>query len=59
MRKIGEPHKELSHDILGAAMKVLNTLKPGLDEKIYENSMVIALRMRGRRIDQQKQFPVF
>jgi hypothetical protein len=27
------PHKELSHDIIGAAMKVLNSLKPGLDEK--------------------------
>src|SRR5688500_17553313 len=53
------PHKELSHDIIGAAMKVLNTLKPGLDEKLYENALVIELRKRGHRVDQQKQFPVY
>lgn len=53
------PHKELSHDIIGAAMKVLNFLKPGLDEKICENALVIELRKRGHRVDQQKQFRVF
>ena len=47
-------HKELSHDIIGAAMKVLNTLKPGLDEKLYENALVIELRRRGHKVDQQK-----
>jgi GxxExxY protein len=53
------PHKELSHDIIGAAMKVLNSLKPGLDEKIYENALVIELRKRNHRVEQQKQFRVF
>ncbi len=53
------PHQALSHDIIGAAMKVLNTLKPGLDEKLYENALVIELRNRGHRVEQQKQFPVF
>lgn len=52
------PHKELTHDIIGAAMKVLNSLKPGLDEKIYENALVVELKKRGHRIDQQKQFKV-
>jgi GxxExxY protein len=52
------PHKLLTTDIIGAAMKVLNALRPGLDEKLYENAMVIELRKRGHRIDQQKQFPV-
>ena len=52
------PHKELSHDIIGAAMTVLNTLKPGLDEKIYENALVIELRKRGHKADQQKQHSV-
>ena len=47
-------HKELSEDIIGAAMKVLNTLKPGLDEKLYENSLVIELTKRGHSIEQQK-----
>jgi GxxExxY protein len=53
------PHKELSHAIIGAAMKVLNTLKPGLDERLYENALVIELRKQGHKVDQQKQYPVF
>jgi GxxExxY protein len=51
-------HKQLSEDIIGAAMKVLNTLKPGLDEKLYENALVIELRKRGHHVDQQKSFAV-
>jgi GxxExxY protein len=46
-------HKELSESIIGAAMKVLNTLKPGLDEKVYENALVVELRKRGHKVDQQ------
>ena len=53
------PHKDLSHAIIGAAMMVLNELKPGLDEKLYENALVIELRKQGHKVDQQKQFPVF
>ncbi|MBI5771393.1 MAG: GxxExxY protein [Verrucomicrobia bacterium] len=52
-------HKELSEDIIGAAMKVLNTLKPGLDEKLYENALVIELTKRGHRVEQQKSFSVY
>ena len=52
-------HKELSEDIIGAAMKVLNTLKPGLDEKLYENALVIELVKRGHRFQQQQRFPVY
>ena len=51
-------HQELTESIIGAAMKILNTLRPGLDEKLYENAMVIELNHRGHRIDQQRQFPV-
>lgn len=51
-------HRELAHDIVGAAMVVLNTLKPGLDEKLYENALVIELVKRGRRVEQQKAFAV-
>ncbi len=51
-------HKELSHNIIGAAMEVLNFLKPGLDEKLYENALVIELRKRGHKVDKQKQHPV-
>ena len=52
-------YPELSEAIIGSAMKVLNTLKPGLDEKAYENALVIELRKRGHRVDQQKRFDVF
>ena len=51
-------HKELSESIIGCAMTVLNTLRPGLDEKLYENALVIELGKRGHRVQQQAQFPV-
>jgi len=52
-------HKELSEKIIGSAMKVLNTLRPGLSEKAYENALVVELKMQGHKIDQQKRFEVF
>jgi len=51
-------YEKLSHQIIGAAMDVLNALKPGLDEKLYENALVIELRKRGHNVQQQRQFPV-
>lgn len=51
-------HEELSKQVIGAAMEVLNELKPGLDEKLYENALVNELRARGHQIDQQRSFPV-
>ena len=51
-------HEELSQQIIGAAMTVLNGLKPGLDEKLYERALVIELRERGHSVHQQKQFTV-
>ena len=38
---------EISEIVIGAAMKVLNTLRPGLDEKLYERALVIELRTVG------------
>jgi GxxExxY protein len=51
-------HKELSESIIGAAMTVLNELKPGLDEKPYERALVLELRARGHAVEQQRQFQV-
>lgn len=51
-------HKALSESIIGCAMTVLNTLRPGLDEKLYENALAIELRKRGHEVQQQAQFPV-
>jgi GxxExxY protein len=52
-------HKELSESLVGSAMTVLNKLKPGLEEKIYERALVIELVKRGHQVEQQKQFPVY
>lgn len=52
-------YEELSGSIIGAAMKVLNELKPGLDEKIYEKALAIELMARGHKVDQQRRFEVF
>jgi GxxExxY protein len=50
--------RELSEQIIGAAMTVLNTLGPGLSEKIYENALVIELTRMGLRVDQQDEYRV-
>ena len=52
-------HEQLSGAIIGIAMEVLNELKPGLDEVLYERAMVIELRRRGYNIAVQTSFPVF
>jgi GxxExxY protein len=51
-------HSELSEKIIGAAMRVLNELKPGLDEKIYENALVLELEEIGLPVDQQRRYDV-
>ena len=51
-------HEELSGEIIGAAMEVLNELKPGLDEKLYERAMIIELNHRGHSVSVQSSFPV-
>ncbi len=52
-------HGDLCYSIIGSAIKVLNTLKPGLNEKAYENALVIELKKRGHHIEQQRKFDVF
>ncbi len=51
-------HEDITGSIIRCAMKVLNTLKPGLDEKLYERALVIELTKNGHKIDQQRSFPV-
>ena len=49
---------EMTGRIIGAAIRVLGELKPGLDEKLYENALVIELAKLGLQPEQQKSFPV-
>ena len=51
-------HHEITQGIIGAAIAVLNELKPGLDEKLYENALLIELLARGHTMEQQREFPV-
>jgi len=51
-------HEDITKNIIGAAMAVLNELKPGLDEELYENALVIELVARGHTVEQQREYPV-
>ncbi len=49
---------DITHVVIGAAMKVLNTLRPGLDERLYERALVIELRKQGVHCEAQKAHDV-
>jgi GxxExxY protein len=51
-------YEEVSGKIIGAAMEVLNEVKPGLDEKLYERALIIELKRRGHVVSVQRSFPV-
>jgi GxxExxY protein len=50
--------KEETHAIIGCAFEVLNELGHGLNEKCYENALVVEFRLRGISFCQQRQFEV-
>jgi GxxExxY protein len=52
-------HEEVSRKIIGAAMDVLNKMKPGLDEKLNERALLIELRRCGHAVEPRKEFPAF
>ena len=52
-------HQEITEDVIGGAMAVLNELRPGLDEKLYENALVVELGKRRHLADQQREYPVY
>jgi GxxExxY protein len=59
MTQMTADNVELTQVVIGAAMKVLNTLRPGLDEKLYERALVIELGKQGVKSDQQKSHDVY
>lgn len=52
-------YEAITKDVIGAAMNVLNELRPGLDEKLYENALVLELQARGHLVEQQREYPVY
>ncbi|MBP6811761.1 MAG: GxxExxY protein [Saprospiraceae bacterium] len=51
--------KELTYEIIGAAIEVHKQLGPGLLEKVYEVCMVYELSLRGISVKSQQTIPVF
>jgi GxxExxY protein len=51
--------KEEVYQIVGAAIEVLNGLGHGLNEKPYENALVVEFNLRGIPYTQQPKYPVF
>lgn len=52
-------HTNITKKIIGAAYTVLNKLKPGLDEKLYERALIIELNKQGLSTQQQKSHEVY
>ncbi len=52
-------HGDISEKIIGASFTVLNTLKPGLDEKLYERALVLELESLGSQVKVQPEYPVY
>jgi len=53
-----EEINKITEAVIGAAMKVSNTLGVGFLEKVYENALVVELRRAGLKIEQQKAIRV-
>ena len=51
-------YKKETHQIIGCAMEVLNTMGHGLLEKSYENAMCVEFRLRKIPFAQQPRFDV-
>ena len=51
-------HKELSYEIVGAAMEVHKLLGPGFLEKVYQKALVHELTLRGIPFEEYKRLIV-
>jgi len=51
--------KAETEKIIGFGFEVLNEVGHGLNEKIYENSLIVLFKLNGIAFDQQRRFPVF
>ena len=61
--ELGSDTKRILRDetqkIIGFAFDVLNEVGQGLNEKVYENSLVVLFKHNGIAFDQQRRFQVF
>ena len=50
---------EITHKIIGCAMKIHNVLGNGFQEVIYQRCMVIEMEKQGLSFEREKEMPVF
>ncbi len=50
--------KEETHKVIGCAFEVINELGHGLNEKCYENALVVEFGLRGISFSQQRHYEV-
>ncbi|MFN0110581.1 MAG: GxxExxY protein [Blastocatellia bacterium] len=53
-----EEINKITEVIIGAAMKVSNTMGVGFLEKVYENALALEIRKVGLKVEQQKPISV-
>ncbi|QQR87705.1 MAG: GxxExxY protein [Flavobacteriales bacterium] len=58
MSNLNADDQEITRPIVGCAMRVLNTLGHGFNEKIYENALCVEMKKEGIAFQQQPRFPV-
>jgi len=51
--------EEITHKIIGAAFDVYKELGYGFLEKVYENSLLIELRLKGLKAENQQPIRIF
>jgi GxxExxY protein len=51
--------KAETEKIIGFSFDILNEIGHGLNEKIYENSLIVLFKSNSIAFDQQRRFPVF
>ncbi|HZY35258.1 MAG TPA: GxxExxY protein [Mucilaginibacter sp.] len=50
---------DLTHKIIGCAMKVHNNLGNGFQEVIYQRALAIEFRLAGLNFEREKEMPIF
>ena len=50
---------DLTHKIIGCAMKVHNTLGSGFQEVIYQKALAIEMKLQGVIFEREKEMPIF
>ncbi len=59
MSEIAYKYSDITRKIIGAAMKVHNTLGTGFQEVIYQRALAIEMRNQGLAFQRELEMPIF